>query len=366
MSPKKIPDNIKSILIVRLSAIGDVIHALPVLNELRKKYPDAKIGWIVEELSAPLLENHPQLDKVYVIPKKRWKKDLKSSFFKEMRPFFQKVKADGWDVAIDLQGLTKSGLVAYSSGAKYRIGYGDHDGREINKVFTNHKVNPDKSAFHVVARNLELLRPLQIEPDHETPGVIGILDEEKQEIRSKLEEAGWDAESKLVALNPGAGWPNKKWPPSNFAALGKMLFDQYDLYPVIFWGPGEESLRDEILAGLKDSSTPGFAAPKTTVRELAVMISVMNFFVGGDTGPTHMAGMFGVPTVSIFGASDGHRNRPWPVNSSLMIQREAIDCVPCWKRECPLAGEEYIKCLTQISTDDVMKNIIEHFGETLS
>lgn len=353
----------KSILIVRLSAIGDVIHALPVLDALKRNYPEARLGWIVEELSAPLLENHPQLDQVYVIPKKRWKKNFRSLYFSEIRPYFKQVKRDGWDVAIDLQGLTKSGLVAKASGAKIRIGYGDKDGREINKLFTNKKVTPRKEAVHVVQRNLELLRGLDIEPDPQAVGKLGFLDEEIDAIKDKLKDSGWDGSTALAALNPGAGWSSKKWPVPHFVEVGKRLFAEYGYHPLILWGPGEEDLRDGIAEQLCADSVPFVIAPKTSVRELAVLISVSAFFVGGDTGPTHMAGMLGVPTVSIFGASDGHRNRPWPISSSTLVQLEELDCVPCWKTVCPLSENENLKCLKTLSPDRVMQAVQEQLNQ---
>ncbi|MEQ8820270.1 MAG: glycosyltransferase family 9 protein [Sumerlaeia bacterium] len=344
--PKPIdPKTLRSVLIVRLSAIGDVIHALPVLAALRKALPEARLGWIVEELSAPLLQHHPDLDKVYVIPKKRWKKDFRRLFRSEIQPYFRTVKADGWDAAVDLQGLSKSGLVAWASGARVRVGYGDKDGREINKLFTNRKVSPPASARHVVERNLSLLRGLGIEPDMAAAGRLGILDEERRAIGEKLKAEGWDGATPLLALNPGAGWSSKRWPPENFAEAAAPICEGGAFAPVILWGPGEEALRDAVAERLRALEIAPIVAPRTSVRELAVLISICGLFLGGDTGPTHLAGLLGVPVVSIFGASDGHRNRPWPVAAGPIIQQEHLPCVPCWKTVCPLAAEENLRCL---------------------
>ncbi len=351
-----------SVLIVRLSAIGDVIHALPVLDALRRALPHARLGWIVEELSAPLLDNHPDLDKVYVIPKKRWKKNFRAHFRSEIKPFFAAVKADGWDVAIDMQGLSKSGLAAWASGAKIRVGYGDKDGREVNKLFTNRKVTPPPTARHVVERNLALLRGIGIEPPTDARGKLGITEDEREAIRVKLVEAGWNRSEPLAALNPGAGWSSKRWDPARFAEVGRRLHAERGLRPLILWGPGEEPLRDTIAAELERDSVPFVVSPPTRIRELAVLISLCSAFIGGDTGPTHLAGMLGVPTVSVFGASDGHRNRPWPIESATLVQREDIACVPCWKTQCPLAGDEYLKCLNGVSAENVANALLEFFN----
>lgn len=342
----------KSILIVRLSAIGDVIHALPVLDSLRREFPEARIGWVVEELSAPLLQHHPQLDKLYILPKKRWKTQKHRLYFSEIKPFFKAMKNDGWDVAIDLQGLTKSGVVAWASGAKTRIGFGGKQSRELNWMFMTKRVTPPDSCVHVVEKNLFLLNGLKPFETLNGVGKLGILESEQTALRQKMTEIGWDATTPLAALNPGAGWTNKRWPPAYFAELGKRFAEKHFL-PLIFWGPGEEALRDEIAAELSRLSVPHLCTPKTTVREMAVLLSVCSFYVGGDTGPTHLAGMLGIPCVALFGASDGARNSPWPVESATVIQRLDFSCVPCWERTCPLQGEEYMQCLKQLSVQHV-------------
>lgn len=343
-----------SVLIVRLSAIGDVIHALPVLTGLRRALPQARLGWVVEELSAPLLEGHPYLDKLYVLPKKRWKKNFARLYLPEIRPYFRALRADGWDAALDIHGLTKSGLVARASGARLRVGYGDHDGREINKWFTNVKVTPSPAARHVVERNLCLLEGLGIDPPMDAAGVLGLRAEEKDAMRGRLREAGWDGAAPLAALNPGAGWASKRWEPAKFAEVGAALAAD-GLVPLVLWGPGEEGARDTIAAALAAADAPHVVAPPTRIRDLAVLISVCSLFVGGDTGPTHLAGMLGVPTVSIFGASDGERNRPWPRAAGPMIQRTDLSCVPCWKTACPLQGADHLACLRGLDAATIIR-----------
>lgn len=355
---------IQSVLIVRLSAIGDVVHALPVLDALRRARPEARIGWIVEELSAPLLENHPQLDKLYVVPKKRWKADFRGLFAKEIKPFFAAVKADGWDASIDLQGLSKSGLVAWASGAKLRVGYRGESAREVNALFSTRRVEPGREAVHVVQRNLALLRGLGIEPPADAAGKIGLRDDEKDAMLAKLREAGWDGAAPLLALNPGAGWPSKLWPAERFAEVGARLHRERGMAPLVVWGPKEEPLRDAIARGLESAGVPCVVAPPTRIRELAAMISLCSGFVGGDTGPTHLAGLLRVPTVSVFGASDGHRNRPWPLEGTAMVQRTDLSCVPCWKTQCPLKGDAFMGCLNGLDAERVSEALssIMHAG----
>lgn len=345
---------IRSVLIVRLSAIGDVIHALPVLAALREGLPAAKIGWIVEEVSAPLLEGHPHLDKLYRIPRRRWRgKSLLQNWNKEVRPYFREVAAEGWDVTLDLQGLTKSALAAYGSGAKSRIGFGGADGREFSTMLNNIHVPADSRPMHVVEKNLSLLHGLGLKPSMQTAGLVHVLQEEIESMRGKLRELGWGGEP-LMGMNPGAGWVTKRWPPAEFGELARFIHARDGLRPLIVWGPGEEELAGQMrdaMAGLNP-----IMAPRTTLRELSALTALLRLFVGGDTGPTHLAAALGIPTLSIFGASDPHRNRPWPPSPNALISsRHDLACVPCWKTKCPLSGDEHLGCLRGLTANRVFE-----------
>lgn len=341
-------------LIVRLSAIGDVIHALPVLAALRSALPEARIGWIVEEVSAPLLEGHPQLNKLYRIPRKRWRgKSLMQNWNKEVRPYFREVAAEGWDVTLDLQGLTKSALAAYGSGARSRVGFGGVDGRELSTMLNNVQIRADNRPMHVVEKNLSLLRGIGLEPSMQTAGLVHVRQDEIEAMRVRLRDLGWDGQP-LVGMNPGAGWVTKRWPPAEFGELAGYIHARDGLRPIIIWGPGEEELAAQMIAAMPGLSP--IMAPRTTLRELSALTTLLRLFVGGDTGPTHLAAALRIPTLSIFGASDPHRNRPWPMtNSSLIASRTELACVPCWKTRCPLLGDEHLGCLRGFSANRVFE-----------
>lgn len=342
------------ILIVRLSAIGDIVHALPVLAALRAARPKAHIGWLVEGLSAPLLDDHPHLDEVFVF-QKRWRKNWNGGLLNpEARALMARVKAQRWDVTIDLQGLARSGLLAWMAGAPVRVGFAGPDAREFNWVFNNRRLAPPAGARHVVQRNLSLLRALKIDAAADTRGVIAIHDDERDALHTRLvRECGAAPDDRFVAINPGAGWASKRWPAALYARAGADIARRTGLRPLVLWGPGEEALRDGVAEGLRAAGIDPVVAPPTRIRELAVAISLCSLFLGGDTGPSHIAGALGVPTVSVFGASDGHRNRPWPLRAGPMIQREDLSCVPCWKTECPLKGDAHLACLTGLDPERV-------------
>ena len=268
-------DHPESILIVRLSAIGDVVHALPCLHALRERFPDARIGWLVEQLSASLLKGHPEIDDLYVIPKKHWRAaPVRTWLNGEKRRFYGELRRAKWDVAIDFQGLTKSGIPLLFSGAPVRIGFGDKDGREFNKFFTNRRVVPSPERPHVIQRNLSLLEPLGIE-NPEVAWRFPDFAEERATTDTALTDAGIDSDAGFIALYPGAGWETKRWPTKHFARLSRLLGENpgtADLPQLIIWGPGEEPLCEAIL---RDAELPEHRlrmAPPTNLRELAALL----------------------------------------------------------------------------------------------
>lgn len=346
----------ESVLIIRMSAIGDVIHALPALDLLRQLLPKARIGWLVEELGAPLLMHHPHIDKLYVIPRKRWRKNFRKMLFPEIMPFYRKIRADHWDASLDFQGISKSGISAWACGAKRRVGFAGENSREVNAIFNHVRVAPKPGDRHVVQQNIRQLEALGLRIPEQLPrGTIRLLPEEVDAMRAKLQEVNWRGE-KLLAINPGAGFITKRWQPENFAKLAKALIARSGHRPIVLWGPGEEHLRDAVAAGLAEHDV--ILAPRTSVRELAVLVSLCSFFIGGDTGPTHMAGIFGVPVLSIFGATDAQRNCPWPSvgadRAGQWVQRLELPCIACRKRTCPLSGDAHLACILDFPVERVL------------
>lgn len=358
-----------SILIVRLSAIGDVIHTLPCLHALRRAFPRARIGWLVEELSAPLLRRHPQIDALYVIPKKRWRRHpLQTLLSGEKCRFFENLRGEKWDVAVDFQGLTKSGWAAWRSGAPTRIGYADKDGRELNKLFTNRRVRPSEEARHVIQRNLSLLEPLGVKVPVEMRDagcVFPDFGEEKKALGPFLESLAGAPGRRYIALYPGAGWATKRWPAAHFASLAQLLARGGEGYPnasqlpmVLISGPKERPLCDEILHGAGLPPDRLRMAPPTSLRELAALLQEAAVAVGGDTGPVHLAAALGAPVVGIYGASDPARNGPWGRNHTVLQAK--MPCIPCWKTDCGITargGSTALECLRAISPEAVAEAV---------
>jgi len=286
------------VLIVKLSAIGDVVHGLPVLNALRQGFPEAHISWVVEGRAGDLLAGHPALDRLTVVPR-GW---LKSpAVVWRLR---RELRAGRPDVAIDLQGLARSALTAWLSGARVRIGFAGADGRELSPWLNNRLVLP--TATHVIDRNLQLLLPLGVARPVVRFGLPEPL-AEAHTVRQFLQLHRLTGA--FAVINPGAGWPSKRWEMGRFARVACHLGRRHNLPTVVVWaGPEERAWAQQIVS---QSQGHALAAPATTLRELAALVRGAALFVGSDTGPLHIAAAVGTPCVGLFGPVAKERNGPY-------------------------------------------------------
>ena len=339
--------------------MGDIIHALPVLATLRKHYPKAEIAWIVKNKFSDLLVGNPDLTDV--IP-------FDNNSFLQLINTLRKRK---FNVALDIQGLFRSGILAYFSKASHRIGFSKINSRELSHIFYNHKVIPPQKAVHVVDKNLSLLEPLGISEyiyDFKIPISAKDLKFAKDFFASRKLVPERD---KIIMLNPGAGWPTKRWAPEKFIRLADKLTGQACLTPtsektnnpvgdgharpvnntkvIMSWGPQEK----EIIGNIKSSENNKIAImPQSTIKQLAAIIKSCNLFVGSDTGPTHLAAALKVPVVGLYGPSDPERNGPYGTKN-IIIQKD-IPCASCWKRECGT-----IDCMKNISVNEVFEACVK-------
>ena len=343
------------ILLVRLSAFGDCLHAVPTLVALRRHFPDAEIGWAIEELAHSILSGHPMVDQFHIFPRHAFNRK-KNSFLtrmKNVRGFRKEVAAPNYEIAIDLQGLTKSGLVSWWSGAKRRIGFKGEDSREFNLLFNSERIVPPEEAVHVVEKNLSLLAPLGIELPHKPEWVMPSYQAEAEGLRPFWAECGLLDEKGALRdyciVNPGATWLTKRWPPEAFGAVAKGLNERSHLPVIVPWAGAEEKKAAELIVSIAGQNT--FLAPPTNLRQLAALISQAVLFVGNDTGPLHLAVALHVHTVAIFGATDPLRNGPY--GHAHRMQTGGVDCHPCWKTSC---ARKDLACLLQVQPDAVLRS----------
>ncbi|MFH1994318.1 MAG: lipopolysaccharide heptosyltransferase I [Nitrospinota bacterium] len=335
------------ILIVKLGAIGDVIHALPALRTLRKNFPKAYIAWIVEEKAALILKGNPDLNELIVIDTKKWRKDIGLKTIKDIKGLLSSLRKKRFDLAIDLQGLIKSGLITYLSGAENRIGYGYPYLRErLSGLFTNIKVCPLESERHVIDIALSLLSPLKITKiDKEAR--FNIPEEDEAYIDTFIREKGLNKGKDLVIINPGAGWKTKLWGTANYAALADMIAAKNKADIVITWGPGEEEMATEVKSKMTEK---GIISPPTTLPSFISLLKRCNLFVGADTGPIHLAAALGKRCVGIYGPSDPSRNGPYGEGHRVVYKK--MECGNCYKREC-----DDLSCMQTITPADVYREV---------
>lgn len=341
---------------MRLSAIGDCLHAVPVLTALRHKYPRAYVGWAIEAAAHKLLEGHPLVDRFHLFPRdvQREQGGLVVGRLRALNVFRRELAASRYEIALDLQGLTKSGLVAWWSGAGTRIGFAGRDGRELSRLFANRRVAPPAAAVHVVDRNLALLQGLGVEIPATPEWVLPSYEAEGREMDSFLQGRGLGAGGRRFAIvNPGATWATKRWPPECFGEVARGLVETHGVAAVAPWGDAAERSAAELIvraAGGRDA----FLAPPTNLRQLAALLARAILFVGNDTGPLHLAAALGIPCVAVFGASDPRRNGPY--GPAHRIVASAPPCQPCWKMRCTRGD---LACLRAIEPAQVLAGCAE-------
>jgi lipopolysaccharide heptosyltransferase I len=336
-------EEIDRLLLVRLSAVGDIIHALPVLRALKKRRPSLKVSWLVEDRFACLLRGIEDLEEVLEVPRGRWRSNKSTpAMLREAYGLCRELARRNFDASIDLQGLTKSGLWPFLARVPVRVGFGDEDGRELNRYLTNAHVTPAADQPHVVHRNLSLLRAFGMEQ----PEVEFGLPRDEQSA-SRVQQMLGELSGPLALLQPGAGWPTKRWPVEHFAAIGDRLEENSGFQVVALWGPGEEELAEGIVSHM---NRPARVAPPTSLKEMIELIRSSSLMVGGDTGPMHIASALGIPVVAVYGASDPVRNGPCG-GPNLVLHSQA-ECHPCWKTRC-----NNIHCLTELSPEELWPRI---------
>jgi len=332
---------VKRVLIVRLGALGDVVHAIPVAAALRRAFPDARLDWLVSAKHRAILDLVPVIDRRLVI-NDRTDANGGSSLLAAIR----ELRAAHYDVVLDLQGLIKSALLARSTGAPRVIGFGAGYAREsLARWFYTDAYDPGRGGMyhpretrHVVEINLAILETLEIASEPaEFP-----LERAASAVAARVaDETG----GRYVLVNPGAAWPNKRWPAARFGALAAAIRERTGLRSVVLWGPGEQALADEVVAAAGGAAV---VSPETSVADLVALARGAALMVSGDTGPTHIASAVGTPVVGIFGPTRPSRNGPLSPTDAV-VSRDA-ECQCHHLRRCVRDR----MCLLDIEVDEVL------------
>lgn len=339
------------ILILRLSAVGDVLRTLPAVKALRDYFPSSHITWVVEEPSKTLLESQPEIDQVIVFPRKRWTEGMKSMgkvwrTFKEMGQFILELRKQKFDFVLDFHGIIKSGMISFLSGSPKRIGYDRESSREGNFLFSNIKVKLPKEKISRYQRNFALLKGLEMEVD-QIDSRLHIPTKDKEVIDSFFNKLDTPPGKPYIAIHPGTN-PKalfKRWMPDCYVELADRLVRELGATVIFTWGSGE---LESVEAIRKEMKEPSVLGPKTeSLTELAELLRRCHLYVGGDTGPTHIASLMGTPVVVIYGPTDPVFHEPLGRHRKV---RKETGCNPCRNRSC-----QDRKCLKMITVEDVFK-----------
>ena len=321
------------ILIVKLGSIGDIVHTLPSLAAIRRALPRAEISWVVERRSAEILRDNPFLNRLIEVDTKalrRW--PVSGETLLAPRQQLRRLRASTFDIALDFQGLLKSAAIARLSGAPRRYGFAREHLREPASRFLLTDTVRVPSRTHIIRKNLALaagalrLQVSEVAGDFAFPVGISRRDElEAGEIISRVGE-------RFVLLNPGGGWPTKLWSAERFGALADALWTHHGLPSVVTYGPGERALAETVTKASR--ATGAAAACSPSLKGFYALARRAALYVGGDTGPTHLAVAAGTPVVGLFGPTEWWRNGS-PRAEDICVEREDIGCrTDCHRRAC--------------------------------
>lgn len=320
MSPSTAPQRV---LIVRTSALGDVVHALPVLRALRRHLPEARIGWVVEEGPAALLAGHPELDELLVVRLRPWRRaPFAPATWREVGGFLRALDRFAPEVVLDLMGNHKAGVIGALTLADRRIGAARRFRREPSSaVWVSEPVVP--RGVHAVDRGLSLLAGLGLPIEPADFGGSLLFPETTPSARALLAAQP----APFALLHPGAAWANKRYPPAAWGEVARRLRATAGLRTLVATAPGEEPLARAV-----ETAAAGAArvVPAPDLPTLAVLSRAARLFLGGDSGPTHLAHALGTPVVMVMGPTDPDRHGPYGAPERAVWQR--LPCSFCYRR----------------------------------
>ncbi|QGJ69394.1 Lipopolysaccharide heptosyltransferase 1 [Planctomycetales bacterium 10988] len=364
------PKQVKNVLIVKMSSMGDVLHTFPSALALRKLFPKAHLAWTVEATHAGVLEGQAWLDETII-----WKR---RTSWAAWRTFRSQLNARKWDLAIDFQGLLRSGWITWLSGAEHRVGFSGL--RERPHWFYNNIIPVKSWDCHAVERlawlvehlggeldTLPIERPYLTQQPPQNCSAAKYLfplcpqPSDRQAVSQWLQKKGFDeVKHRLVLLAPHCRREANRWPLARFANLADRLLSDSRIKVALLGGPGAKTFCDQIEASA--SSDLWRADGQFSLLGSAALMQRSDMLLTGDTGPMHLAAGMGLPMVVLFGATNPVRTGPY--TSQAVGLNAGLSCSPCYAKKCPL-GDRIPRCMQQIEVEEVYQAIRGqlHFGE---
>ncbi len=326
------------VLIVRLGALGDVVHTIPAAAALRAALPDARIDWLVEGKHRAILELVTVIDRIIPVDTRSLKGWLDA---------VRRVRSTRYDIALDFQGLMKSAVFARASGAPRVAGFSIWHLREKGARPFYSETDAAADEPHVIRKNLHLLRVLGIDAT--------VVDFPLARVPSPaLDAVRRAAGDRFALINPGAAWPNKRWAASRFGEIAAFLREVRGLPSIVLWGPAEQALAQAVVDASLGAAR---LAPATEVADLVELSRAAALIVSGDTGPLHIAAAVGTPAVGIYGPTDPGRNGPWDPRDVMVSRFEACSCH--YERRCRI--DDW--CLNRTTVAEVSAAIQQRLAE---
>ena len=339
------------VLIIKASALGDIIAALPVLDFLKQASPGIEIDWVVEEPFRQVLEGNPLLSALHLVRTKVWRKQpFSSQTRREISLLRQTLRERDYDLVFDIQGNLKSGIIGYCTGCPDRIGFTREDLQEsVNVLFTTRRIPLRRQDYHVTDKCLRLVS-IPFAKDFRTMTLTST-------IRTSAEDDA-NAEVLLATLSDGlvflfqygTTWQTKFWSKESWIKLGKEVLERFpDASILLPWGnETERAMVSSIAAGIGRGSR---VLERYSLKGLAALLKRVDLVVGGDTGPVHLAAAVGTPTVSFYRSSDGKRSGPRGEHH--VVIQSPMHCTRCFRTRC----DQDAQCRETIKVQDVMNGI---------
>jgi lipopolysaccharide heptosyltransferase I len=353
-----------NILIVKMSAIGDVTHTLPALTALRRHYPRAHIAWLVEEAAAEAVRGHKALDRMLVWRRassvKRFKEGSRFTVISEVLRLAKELRDTHYDLLIDFHALLKSSLWVILARADRKVGFGpglEHS--EGSYLFLKERIPAVSMEVHALDRGLILLNALGI-PTQEVVYDFPILPENEAQARGMLDAHGVGPDDPLVAIHPMTLWPTKLWENKRFGQVADRLV-QHGFRVAFTGGVDDRKVIDEICRGM---TRPVLRLDgQTSLKTLAAVYRLACTVVTTDTGPMHIAAAVGTPVVALFGPT-----APWrtgPHGNGHTVLRIGLDCSPCFRKLCRTTRYEPMACMRRLGVDQVVDAVTRYAPDGL-
>lgn len=335
----------QNILVVKLSAIGDVIHALPVSYAIKESFPDVHLTWVVEPPAYDLLTMDSCVDEIITFHKKEFKSI--GGFLTNYGPLKRQIQRRSYDAVLDLQGLFKSAAIARLAKAPVKLGMCNM--RELSDRISRPVIGPHAQG-HIVERYLDVARALGCRVD-QVMFPLAVPEREADLTRRIFSQAGGNMGNPYVVFAIGANWPNKRWPIEYFAELSDWLYAQR-LIPVIVGGGAVDEQRAAELCAATEIP-PINLVGRTNFKQLTCVLQQAQMTIGGDTGPVHLSAGVGTKTIMVMGPTDANRNGPYgQLENAIEVERS---CKYCWNRACPKG----LDCLADITVQQVQAKVEE-------